>query len=324
VNKYIVLALTLLMILGLMGGVAVAEDSELPNWNIEGEWLITTTFNSTTTERTLIVEEQDSNGNFTGTLGPVGGEPTGVVNGWVRGDDVYIEYTRPSISDYESYRVGVIASDGKSMAGEFSDTSSNEGTWEAEGEAYWIDYYKAAPAVAAELLKEADIDARYGSGRTGGNHIADVAHEMGDTTDFDGVSKCDVFEYEYAVADYLNTKDDPAEVAYPVSELQSVVYEGEGDLFGDHIDDKITFTFSNDVFHDPYVEVTFETAQELWESWGADNWTFVGNTAIVTLNREYGSPRNIVGDSVIDISGIVDAVANDVVVPEDGVKVTKQ
>jgi len=104
--------------------------------------------------------------------------------------------------------------------------------------------------------------------------------------------------------------------------LLSVVYEGEGDLFGSHIDDSITFTFSDDVFHNPNVEVVFQTAQRLWEGWGADEWTMVGNTATVTLNRLYGSPRAIVGDKVIGISGMVDLIGNPVVVPDGGVVVT--
>ena len=108
------------------------------------------------------------------------------------------------------------------------------------------------------------------------------------------------------------------------AELLSVVYEGEGDLFGNYIDDIIIFTFSNDVFHDPNVEVTFESAQRLWEGWGADNWILEGNTATVTLNRVYGSPRDIVDDKVMDITGLIDAIGNTVVVPVGGIMVTQQ
>jgi len=63
--------------------------------------------------------------------------------------------------------------------------------------------YPAAPAVAGLLLEDAGIDNRYGSGRDGGNYIRDVAHTMGETTDFLGVSKTDVVAYECAVASYL-------------------------------------------------------------------------------------------------------------------------
>ena len=192
---------------------------------------------------------------------------------------------------------------------------------------FYVEEYDAAPAVAARLLEEAGIPHRYGSGPTGGNHVADVAHEMGTHeddekgTDFWGVCKTDEFAYAYAIADFLNTKEKPAEVAYPESTLLSVVYEGIGDTFGSHIDDKITFTFSNDVFHDPNVEVSFQTAQKLWEGWEADKWTMDGNIATVTLNRLYGNPRDIIGDMVVGITGIVDAIGNTVVVPVDGVEV---
>jgi hypothetical protein len=70
--------------------------------------------------------------------------------------------------------------------------------------------HPAAPAVAASLLKAAGIQPRYGSGRTGGNHIADVAARMGPRTDFDGVSKDDVEAYRCAVSEYLATKSNPA------------------------------------------------------------------------------------------------------------------
>ncbi|NDL67476.1 hypothetical protein [Anaerotalea alkaliphila] len=47
----------------------------------------------------------------------------------------------------------------------------------------------AAPAVAAKILEFNGIGARYGSGRTGGNFIADVAAAMGPQTLFNGVPK---------------------------------------------------------------------------------------------------------------------------------------
>ncbi len=179
--------------------------------------------------------------------------------------------------------------------------------------------YRAAPAVAGELLEEAGIDNRYGTGRDGGNYIRDVAHEMGPGTDFDEVCKTDVDAYRKAVALFLRSKG--ADVGADIFEarLESVVYEGICDKFGSHIGDTLTFTFSNDVFHDPNIEVTFETAQELWEGWGADDWTFEGNTATVKPNRLYGNPRDMVDDKVIDITGMIDAIGNPAVIPEDGV-----
>ena len=49
--------------------------------------------------------------------------------------------------------------------------------------------FPAAPAIAARILEANEEAARYGSGRTGGNYIADVAHNMGTGTDFDGIPK---------------------------------------------------------------------------------------------------------------------------------------
>ena len=61
----------------------------------------------------------------------------------------------------------------------------------------------AAPAVAADLLKAADIKSRYGQGRNGGNHLADVAQHMGEGTDFNGVPEEDVVDYECEVVKFL-------------------------------------------------------------------------------------------------------------------------
>jgi hypothetical protein len=63
--------------------------------------------------------------------------------------------------------------------------------------------YPAAPSVAARLLDDAGVSHRYGSGKNGGNHVADVANWMGPGTMFDGVSKDDVEAYEDAVKAYL-------------------------------------------------------------------------------------------------------------------------
>ena len=49
--------------------------------------------------------------------------------------------------------------------------------------------FPAAPAIAARILEANDINARYGSSRTGGNYISDVAKLMGPGTNFNGVPK---------------------------------------------------------------------------------------------------------------------------------------
>jgi hypothetical protein len=72
---------------------------------------------------------------------------------------------------------------------------------------------KAAPSVAAELLKGSDISNRYGKGKSGGNHVADVAKHMGPGTNFDGVAKEDIEEYECTIVKFLRNKNpEPAMV----------------------------------------------------------------------------------------------------------------
>jgi hypothetical protein len=73
--------------------------------------------------------------------------------------------------------------------------------------------HPAAPAVAAEILKQYGVSHRYGSGRTGGNHISDVAAEMSSApgTDFQGVAKADVAAYRCAIQNFLATKANPAD-----------------------------------------------------------------------------------------------------------------
>jgi hypothetical protein len=68
--------------------------------------------------------------------------------------------------------------------------------------------YPAAPAVAAKILADNDAPARYGTGKSGGNHIADVAAEMNSTpgTDFRGVRKSDVAAYAAEVRAFLEGK----------------------------------------------------------------------------------------------------------------------
>lgn len=64
--------------------------------------------------------------------------------------------------------------------------------------------YPAAPAVAADILKEKGVAARYGSGKKGGNYISDVAAYMGPQTDFDAVSKSEVEAYRAKVSAFLD------------------------------------------------------------------------------------------------------------------------
>jgi hypothetical protein len=72
-----------------------------------------------------------------------------------------------------------------------------------ELEQEFIVTYPAAPSVAAKLLADADVKARYGSGKAGGNYIADVAAEMGPGTDFREVKKSSTSAYRAEVRAFL-------------------------------------------------------------------------------------------------------------------------
>jgi hypothetical protein len=98
------------------------------------------------------------------------------------------------------------------------------------------DFFEAAPAIAARLLKDANIQPRYGNGKTGGNHISDVANKMGPTTDFMGVKKNDSSAYECAVAKFLETKPNPALVTSSVAcyELVQSLNVNSNDIDGEN------------------------------------------------------------------------------------------
>jgi hypothetical protein len=63
--------------------------------------------------------------------------------------------------------------------------------------------YPAAPAIAEKLLAEAGVSHRYGTGKEGGNYIADVTKKMGKGASFMGVEKKDFIAYEAAVKAFL-------------------------------------------------------------------------------------------------------------------------
>ncbi len=175
--------------------------------------------------------------------------------------------------------------------------------------------YEAAPAVANRLLKEAGVNNRYGRGRTGGNYIADVARHA-ESGGFEGVSS--VFEYEYAIADFLNnTEGYPAGVAYPVSELQSVVYEGTGDKFGD-VGDILTFTFSNVVVLTDDIRINYGPVADGYlrlHKHAAMEFEIIANGNVLTVMAvsQFGSKRSLV-NPVTEITELYDLMGNPVVV----------
>ena len=104
--------------------------------------------------------------------------------------------------------------------GVFSVTASGQRTAQQVGEdeieftVEWsfVASFPAAPSVAGRILHDSDESARYGSGKTGGNHISDVARSMGPGTDFNGIRKSNVAAYRAEVCNFLLTKSPAADV----------------------------------------------------------------------------------------------------------------
>ena len=89
----------------------------------------------------------------------------------------------------------------------------------------------AAPAVANQLLKEADLKHHYNNEGEKGNYISEVARHMGEGTDFDGISKQDAGAYKFAIASFLNKGLVPAGIPLydlvQTIEVDSAAYTGK-------------------------------------------------------------------------------------------------
>lgn len=186
----------------------------------------------------------------------------------------------------------------------------------------------AAPDVAGQILEDAGIDNRYGTGKDGGNYIREVAKHMGPDTDFNGVSKCDVLQYEYEITMFLIGLPDGADLDVPQNSLISVVFDGAGsgagDEFGDFVGDTMTFTFLGDiVLEDPYLHVYFSDGSSFWSFYGKTTYIISGNILTVTCTALWNTSRPSVGASVTGFAGIEDSVGNAVVVPASGVPIIK-
>jgi len=179
----------------------------------------------------------------------------------------------------------------------------------------------AAPAVAGLLLEEAGIDNRWGTGRDGGNYIKDVANHMGPETDFDGVEKCDVFEYELAIAHFLNGIG--AAVAYPENVVESVTFidvDGTGE-FGTSVGDIVIITFKGNIIKVGDITADFAVNHPIISHGAKTDWDITDNVLTFTVNTIFTSPRPISGEYLISIDSLVDSVGNLVVVPSGGVEV---
>ena len=108
--------------------------------------------------------------------------------------------------------------------------------------------------------------------------------------------------------------------------LQSVVYEGEGDTFGSHVNDTLTFTFTNDIFVKDEPLYVYINGDNFWfPDDGKSYYTLDDNILIITIGPDgtYSRPRPSVGDYITGFDELIDALGNPVVVPVGGVKVTQ-
>ncbi len=183
--------------------ISVGATRVAPYWNISGDWMLD--FAGGTANREFVQLEQDEFGDVTGEFWWINNEGDweygGVLEGYVSGHSLYLDYDRSPIV-YTGVFEGTINQFG--MTGTFVASSGFSTTWSTSGSP--ISLRKDAPAVAVELLKEVEIPHRYGERKSGGNFIADVAHEMGPGSDFRGVSKFDKCAYRFEIAMFLNEK----------------------------------------------------------------------------------------------------------------------
>lgn len=163
--------------------------------------------------------------------------------------------------------------------------------------------YLAAPAVAGLLLEEAGIDNRYGTGRTGGNYINDVAAEMGPGTDFHGIVKEDEFAYLLEIAAYLESKvlgfvNLFRGVLDPTSSFATATDNEDGtvtlsitvvDLYGDPICglDPLSDFFVKD----SVITGTFYFGTSSIPGSGSTEWAKVDGVYTVVLERNYFNAR---------------------------------
>lgn len=165
--------------------------------------------------------------------------------------------------------------------------------------------YMAAPAVAGLLLEDAGIDNRFGTGKSGGNYIREVAAAMGPETDFNGIAKTDVTAYECAVADFLNGLD----VAAAVTASATGVVDGTASSASatDNADGTVTLAVSvvdgcGDVIEglspvndftvmDSVIGGPFSFGTSAIPGSEAGNWTAAGGDYEITLERNEFNSR---------------------------------
>jgi hypothetical protein len=165
--------------------------------------------------------------------------------------------------------------------------------------------YLAAPAVAGLLLEQAGIDNRYGTGRNGGNYLADVAAEMGPGTDFHGIAKEDEFLYLLEVAEFLESMVpgfiNPFKGVFdPASSFATAADNDDGtvtlsitvvDLYGDPIcglNPVADFYVMDSVIGGPYYFGTGSIPGS-----GSTEWAIADGVYSVILERNYFDSRPV-------------------------------
>jgi len=155
----------------------------------------------------------------------------------------------------------------------------------------------------------------------GANCQTFVLGNKGATADFDGVEKCDVFEYELAIAHFLNGLG--AAVAYPENVVESVIFidVDESGKFGSDMGDTVIITFKGNITKVGDITADFDVNHPIISHGAKTNCDITDNVLTFTINAIFDSPRPISGEYLISIDGLEDSVGNLVVVPNGGVEV---
>jgi hypothetical protein len=152
----------------------------------------------TADDKTILIPNADDwdfdDGNF-----------TFVINTWkLDADNINDEFTvhLKAVIDLYGDPDDMIMTDSSTFKILFVDKDDDDDDDDDDGEDKVMDNYPAAPAVANKILKEMGISNRY----RGTNLISEIARLMGPNTEFDGVLKTDVDDYEQAIRDYLEDR----------------------------------------------------------------------------------------------------------------------
>ena len=149
-KKLLTVTLIMVFVLGLMGGVAVANGNP-PNWDISGNWMLD--FANDTENREFVDLEQDDDGSVSGYFWWINNDDEweygGTLEGNVSGNDLFLDYERDT--GYAGEFDGTI--DKYGMSGTFySSTTNYEADWSTEGSPQLL--YEARITGGGQILAE--------------------------------------------------------------------------------------------------------------------------------------------------------------------------